>query len=127
MSSSESKLLGIKPYGNKVLVERVEHEKKGSLIISGNQSNDGRFVKGIVLAVGDPIPNIAGVLLDPNIHVNDVILYNLYNAIPVKIPGDTKSYDAVPYHEILVTFEGGVDMVRSEDLIPKKPGNGLFH
>lgn len=115
---SEEKKLG-RPFGNRVLVQRIEHEKKGQLILSGNMSSDGRFVKGIVVAVGDPIPNLAGIERDPGIRVGDVILYNPYNAVKISFPGDTTYYDSMSYNEILHVFDEKVDVVTQEELIPK--------
>jgi len=115
---SEDLKLG-RPFGNRVLVQRIEHEKKGQLILSGNMSTDGRFVKGIVVSVGDPIPNIAGIERDPGIKVGEVILYNPYNAVKISFPGNNKYYDSMSYNEILHVFEDEVDLVGQEDLIPK--------
>lgn len=112
--------IGVRPFGSKVIVERVEHEKKGNLILAGTNSEDGRFVKGIILAVGDPIPNIAGVMIEPKLSVGDVVLYNYYNATPIKVPGVTKKLESVPYHEILAIFEGTIDIVDAQDLIPNR-------
>jgi co-chaperonin GroES (HSP10) len=121
--------IGIRPFGNKVIVERVENEKKGSLILKGTNSEDGRFVKGIILAVGDPIPNIVGLMIEPKLNKGDVVLYNFYNATPISVPGVTKKLDSVPYHEILAIFEGTIEVVADEDLIPsdRRKENGSFH
>lgn len=108
-----------RPFGNRVLAERIEHEKKGSLILSGNISSDGHFVKGVIVAVGDPIPNIAGIERDPGIKVGDIIMYNQYNTVKIKFPEDTKHYDSLSYNEILHIFQESPDIVKSEDLIPK--------
>lgn len=120
--------LKVRPYGNKVLVERIKHEKKGSIIIHGNNSADGRFVKGVIKAVGDPIPNLAGLLLSPNLHVGEVILYNFHCATPVAIPNG-KTYDAVPYHEVLAIFTDEVQIISDEELIPStaRASAGSFH
>ncbi|MFA5403413.1 MAG: hypothetical protein WC358_00590 [Ignavibacteria bacterium] len=115
---SEEKKLG-RPFGNRVLVQRIEHEKKGQLILSGNMSSDGRFVKGIIVAVGDPIPNIAGIERDPGIKVGEVILYNPYNAVKISFPGDITYYDSMSYDQILHVFDETVDLVEHSDLIPK--------
>jgi len=120
--------LKVRPYGNKVLVERIKHEQKGSIILHGNNSADGRFVKGVIKAVGDPIPNLAGLLLDPNLNVGDVILYNFHCATPVAIPNG-KTYDAVPYHEVLAIFTDEIKIISDEDLIPSaaRAPVGSFH
>ena len=115
-----------KPFGNRVLVKRIEHEKKGALIISGNVSSDGRFVKGVVVAVGSPIPNIAGIERDPGINEGDVILYNPYNAVKITFPDDQEYYDSMSYNEILHIFDEDVEIVKNEDLIPNKPDTGNF-
>jgi len=112
--------IGVRPFGSKVIVERISHEKKGNLILAGTNSEDGRFVKGIILAVGDPIPNIAGVMIEPKLAVGDVVLYNYYNATPIKVPDVAKRLESVPYHEILAIFEGPIEIVEDKDLIPDR-------
>ena len=122
---SENMKLG-RPFGNRVLVKRIEHEKKGSLILSGTQSADGRFVKGIIVAVGDPIPNLAGIERDPGLNIGDVILYNPHNAIKITFPDNTQYYDSMSYNEILHIFDEVVDIVESNDLIPDRKVAGSF-
>jgi co-chaperonin GroES (HSP10) len=115
-----------RPFGNRVLVKRIEHEKKGTLILSGSQSSDGRFVKGIIVAVGDPIPNLAGIERDPGIKTGDVILYNPYNAVKISFPDNTEYYDSMSYNEILHIFDETVEIVDRADLIPKENRAGNF-
>lgn len=128
MSNDVSKLG--RPFGNRVLVKKIEHEKKGTLILSGNVSTDGRFVKGVIVAIGDPIPNIAGIERDPKLNVGDVILYNPFNAVKIAFPGNQTHYDSMSYNEVLHVFaekEEDLEIVEQSDLIPRKAtANGNF-
>ena len=94
-----SKELGIRAYGNKILVAEVEYEKTTSMLITtGTVSDDVRFLKGVVVGVGDPIPNLAGILIEPKINVGDVVVYNKYNTVEIEYKN--KKYKVVPYHEV---------------------------
>ena len=99
MENYMSKELGIRAYGNKILVAEVEYEKTTSMLITtGTVSGDARFLKGIVVGVGDPIPNLAGILIEPKIKVGDVVVYNKYNTVEIEYKN--KKYKVVPYHEV---------------------------
>lgn len=120
-----SEQLTVRPYGNKVLVIEVEKEKAGSeLILFGNTiSNDNRFVKGLVIAVGDPIPNLAGILIQPNINVGDIVVYNKMNAL--EITHLNKKYKVVPYHEVqaILVEDSSKFITSDESLIPRNTKN----
>lgn len=93
----------IRPYGGKVLVKEITHEvSKSKMILSGSMSDDGRFVKGLVIAVGDPIPNLAGITIDPKISEGEYIMYNKLNSVKVDFEG--QSYKVLPYSEIMVVL-----------------------
>ena len=113
--------LDVRPYGNKVLVIQVDKEKSQSdLIVFGStMSNDGRFVKGVIVAVGDPIPNLAGILLEPKVNVGDIIVYNKLNAL--EISHKNKKYMVVPYHEIQAVIEEDSSkyILGDEEIIPR--------
>lgn len=111
-----------RPFGNRVLVQNIEHEKHGEIILSGIQSQDGRFVKGVIVAVGSPIPNLAGIERDPGLAEGDVILYNINNAVKINIPGDRTTYHSMSYNEILHIFDEKIEniqVVNSGDLVPR--------
>ena len=127
--SEEAVKLG-RPFGNRVLVKQIEHEKKGNLILSGNVSTDSRFVKGVIVAVGEKIPNIVGVERDPGLSVGDVILYNPFNGVKITFPGDRNPYFSLPYSEILHIFAEKIEdlqVVENDELIPREATkNGNF-
>ena len=120
-----SEQLSIRPYGNKVLVVEIDKEKTASeLIVLGSAiGSDNRFVKGLVLAVGDPIPNLAGILIQPNINVDDVVVYNRHNAL--EISHENKKYKVVPYHEVqaILTEDTSKYITSDENLIPRNTKN----
>lgn len=120
-----SEQLSIRPYGNKILVVEIDKEKTASeLIVLGSAvGSDNRFVKGLVLAVGDPTPNLAGLLIQPNINVGDVVVYNRHNAL--EITHDSKKYKVVPYHEVqaILTEDTSKYITSDENLIPRNTKN----
>ena len=121
-----SEKLSVRPYGNKVLVVEIDKEKTASELIVFNTSigsEDNSFVKGLVVAVGDPIPNLAGILIQPNINVGDVVVYNKFNASGLK--HENKNYKVLPYHEVqAILIEDTSKYITSdESLIPRNTKN----
>lgn len=121
-----SEKLSVRPYGNKILVVEIDKEKTASEIIVFNASigsEDNKFVKGLVVAVGDPIPNLAGILIQPNINVGDVVVYNKFNALGLK--HENKNYKVLPYHEVqAILIEDTSKYITSdESLIPRNTKN----
>lgn len=117
-----SENLTVRPYGNKVLVVEIDKEvssKAQLIVLNAGMGEDNRFVKGLVKAVGDPIPNIAGVFIDPKIKVDDVVVFNKHNAVGIE--HENKKYKLVPYHEIqaVLTEDTSKYLTSGEDLIPR--------
>lgn len=120
-----SEQLSIRPYGNKILVVEIDKEKTASelILFQTGVGADNRFVKGLVLAVGDPIPNLAGILIQPNINVDDVVVYNKHNALEITHNG--KKYKVVPYHEVQAILSEDISkfITSDESLIPRNTKN----
>lgn len=121
-----SEKLSVRPYGNKILVVEIDKEKSSAsdLIVFGSaMGSDNKFVKGLVVAVGDPIPNLAGILIQPNINVGDVVVYNKFNALELK--HENKNYKVLPYHEVqAILIEDTSKYITSdESLIPRNTKN----
>lgn len=117
-----SEKLTVRPYGNKVLVVEIDKEVSSAaqlIVLNSGMGSDNRFVKGLVKAVGDPTPNIAGILIDPKINVGDVVVYNRHNAL--EITHQQKKYKIVPYHEIQAVLDEDVSkyLTEGEDIIPR--------
>ena len=74
--------------GDRVLIRKIETEKKsagGLVVLTGD---DVHTPKGLVLKVGDGKLNKAGVLIPPSVKVDDVVMYTPGAGLAVKIDGE---------------------------------------
>lgn len=79
--------MSVKPLHDRVLVKRIEEEKKtaGGIIIPDNSGE--KPAEGEVLAVGEGLRNTDGTLNSLTVKVGDRVLFEKYGHSEVKIDG----------------------------------------
>lgn len=92
----------IKPLLDRVLLEKVEQEKKTSsgIILSDSSQEKSNLAK--VIAVG-PGKVEEGILNDIGVKVNDTVIYKSYSTTEVKY--DQKTYLLIDAKDILAIIE----------------------
>ncbi len=92
----------IKPLLNRVLIEKIEHEKKTSsgIILSDASQEKSNLAK--VIAVG-PGKYEDGKLIDVGIKENDTVIYKQYSTTEVKY--DQKTFYLINSEDILAIVE----------------------
>lgn len=80
--------MSVKPLHDRVLVRRLEEEKKtaGGIIIPDNSTE--KPAEGEVLAVGDGIRNTDGTLSPLTVKSGDKVLFEKYGHSDIKIDGE---------------------------------------
>ena len=82
----------IQPYGNRVLIKPIESEAKTSLGIKIPDSEVERPMKGIVVAVGDQVPD--------NCSKDTVVFYPRYTGANIEDDDGTK-YVMIQFEDLL--------------------------
>jgi len=78
----------LRPLHDRVIVKRLEEEKKsaGGIIIPDNAAE--KPIKGEILAVGPGKKDDAGKLIPLDVKVGDVVLFGKYSGSEVKVDGE---------------------------------------
>ncbi len=93
----------IKPLGQRVLLEKIEVEKKtlSGIILPDNVNEEKNFAKVVALGTGKKLEN--GKRDEFDVKVDDKVIYSQYAATETKIDG--KKYLVVDEKDILAIIE----------------------
>jgi len=102
---SKRKSPAIKPLGDRVLIESIQDENSlsASGIIIPETVNKERSEKGIVIAVGQGIVGVDGVLRSVQVKPGQTVLFTKYGPDEIKVNGET--YLIVSESNILAIIE----------------------